>query len=434
MIKDDKFKSIEGFKSIYPKQWGKWLYVRKTVEEIAEEFGFKQISTPSVERESLYHVKPPWCQGMLEETFRFQDNEDRELTLIPEQTPTRSRMIQEKEEVDLPIRWYGTSKRWRQEKEVKPDRAKEFWQTDLDIIGCNTVKADAEIIACAAEMFKKLGLKDEVKILVSHRGLFENILNRAGVSEEYSYDAVKIIDDVDKISEKEFRERFSELGLTDEQIDFIHSAIDIKGSIRKKTNELKEKYPKVVANSEDILNRILDLCDLLEDYGVYKDCILDLSIARGSFYTGIIFEVFDRNKDLGALAGGGRYNWLVGMYGDRDLTAIGFGFGHLGVVEKLKQSGLFEKSLTEKSIFVSCKREKDYKSLIELAGALREKGYQVEKDIGVTPKLENYKAFIEIQSSSSEVKSMKLKNTNTERELEVENFSRVAQEVKKFLN
>lgn len=161
---------------MYPKQWGKWLYVRKTVEEIAEEFGFKQISTPSVERESLYHVKPPWSQGMLEETFRFQDNEGRNLTLIPEQTPTRSRMVQEKEEVDLPIRWYGTSKRWRQEKEVKPDRAKEFWQTDIDIIGCDTVKADAEIIACGAEMFKKLRLEDEVKILVSHRGLLKIFL------------------------------------------------------------------------------------------------------------------------------------------------------------------------------------------------------------------------------------------------------------------
>ena len=87
----------------------------------------------------MYEVKPPWSEGLISQTFSFFDNQKNYLTLIPEQTPTRARMVQELKKIELPIRWYDTSKRWRQEDKIKNDRAKEFWQTDLDIIGCNYV-------------------------------------------------------------------------------------------------------------------------------------------------------------------------------------------------------------------------------------------------------------------------------------------------------
>lgn len=90
-----KFKSVNGFQSIYPEEWTKWRHVSHIVEETLETFGFKEISTPSIERRSLYEVKPPWSEGLINQTFSFFDKQKNDLILIPEQTPTRARMVQE---------------------------------------------------------------------------------------------------------------------------------------------------------------------------------------------------------------------------------------------------------------------------------------------------------------------------------------------------
>lgn len=374
--------SIDGFQSVYPEEWTKWCHVRKTVEKCLESFGFQEISTPSVERRSLYEVKPPWSEGLISQTFSFFDKCGDGLTLIPEQTPTRARMVQELGEFEVPLRWFNTSKRWRQEDITKKDRLKEFWQTDADIIGCDSVETDAEMLSCLANIYKNLGLYDKVHILVNDRKILENILANSGVAKEDYYDAVRIVDDKEKISEDEFYERFQKLGLNKSAINEIYNTISINDSFEGGIKKLEEINEQVFTKSREILKRLSQLSELLKWYGIYDICRLDLSIARGSFYTGIIFEVSDREKEFGALSGGGRYDWLISMYGKRDLPAIGFGFGHLGTIEMLKKNGLFNFENDKKSFFISCEDiKKDYKSLIDLTNDLRSCGHIVEMDI-----------------------------------------------------
>ncbi|MBU4204882.1 histidine--tRNA ligase family protein [Patescibacteria group bacterium] len=374
MSKKRDLKSVNGFKSIYPEDWLKWQYIQNIVEKTVESFGFKRISAPSIERRSLYEVKPPWSEGLISQTFSFFDNQKNYLTLIPEQTPTRSRMVQELKKIELPIRWYDTSKRWRQEDKIKNDRAKEFLQTDIDIIGCDSVEADADILACAASIYKSLGLGKEVEISINDRKLLENILFYAGVKPKDCYAAVKIVDDKEKISRKEFHNRFKAIGLANKQIAFIYRMISLSGSIINCVQKVKKINKNIAKKSDEILKRFIQLSDILKWYGVYDMCRLDLSIARGSFYTGIIFEVSDKNKKLGALSGGGRYDWLISMYGERDLPAIGFGFGYMGTIEKLEESKLLNLPPNKSGIFVSCENpKKNYKMAIELVNILREK-------------------------------------------------------------
>jgi histidyl-tRNA synthetase len=130
-------------------------------------------------------------------------------------------------------------------------------------------------------------------------------------------------------------------------------------------------------------------------------CKLDLSIARGSFYTGIIFEVSDKNKKLGALSGGGRYDWLISMYGKRDLPAIGFGFGYMGTMEKLKEYKLLDSSSSKLDIFVSCENpQKNYKMAIELVNILRKEGYVAKIDIiGKFDNIDRFKVFILLKNN-----------------------------------
>src|SRR3989344_351141 len=330
-------RSVDGLKSIYPEDWIKWQYIQNIVEKTVESFGFKRISTPSIERRSLYEVKPPWSEGLINQTFSFFDNQKNYLTLIPEQTPTRARMIQELKKIELPIRWYDTSKRWRQEDKIKDDRTKEFWQTDIDIIGCDSVEADADILTCAASIYKNLGLGKEVEISINDRKLLENIIFYAGVKPKDCYTAVEIVDDKEKISKKEFRDRFKAIGLVNKQIIFIYRMISLNGSIIDCVQEIKKLNKNIANKSDAILKRFIQLSDILKWYGVYDMCRLDLSVARGSFYTGIIFEVSDKNKKLRALSGGGRYDWLISMYGKRDFPAICFGFGYMGTKENMEE-------------------------------------------------------------------------------------------------
>jgi len=401
MNSENHLKSINGFKSIYPDEWIKWQYVQNIVEKTIEGFGFERISAPSIERRCLYEVKPPWSEGLISQTFSFFDNQKNYLTLIPEQTPTRARMVQELKKIELPIRWYDTSKRWRQEDKIKNDRAKEFWQTDIDIIGRDTVEADAEILACAANIYKNLGLGKEVEISINDRKLLENILFFAGVKSDDCYTAVKIVDDKEKISKKEFYSRFEYIGLTNKQIAFIYKMISLNGSIINCIQKIKQVNKSVAKKSDQILKRFTQLSEILKWYGIYDMCRLDLSIARGSFYTGIIFEVSDKNKKLGALSGGGRYDWLISMYGERNLPAIGFGFGYMGTMEKLKECKLLNLPPKKPGIFVSCENpKKDYKMAIKLVNSLRKEGHVAEIDIREKPdNIEKFKIFILLKNN-----------------------------------
>ncbi len=433
MSKAKKVNSLRGFKSIYPQEWEKWKYVRKTIEEVLESFAFKEISTPSIESRNLYKVKPPWSEGMIEETFSFFDSQGNHLTLIPEQTPTRSRMVQELKHIELPIRWFNTSKRWRQEKEIKKDRAREFWQTDADVIGCDSVESDAEILACVTEIFKKLKLRNRVDILISDRKLLENIITRVGVKKKNYYEAVKIIDDKEKINKKEFQERFENIGLNREEIRLLYEIISLKGPIKETVREIQEKYRQTAKRGMERLDRILSLSELLETYKIYDICKLDLSIARGSFYTGLIFEVFDKDKIFGALAGGGRYDWLVSMYGDKDLPAIGFGFGHLGVVQKLKKDHLFDNLLEKKRVFVFCENKKDYEFLIKLVKRLREKNYKVEADVGYrADKDKDFYMVIKLKNNFLEKKKIEIQVKKVNKKFTVKGFDRCVRKIASF--
>jgi len=395
MYKGKNFETaVKGFHSKYPEEWTKWRRVIKIVEDTLKTFRFKEISTPSIEKKRLYKVKPPWSEGLINQTYSFFDKNKDELILIPEQTPTRARMVQEMRKIKLPIRWFNTSKRWRQEKLVEKVRDKEFWQTDADVIGSSSVESDAEILACVANIYRNLKLGDKVEILISDRKLLENILSYVGINDYYN--AVKIIDDKEKISNKEFFRRFEDLGLNKNQVIFLDNLTSIKDSDDEGIEKVKKVNKQITKKSKDILKRLTQISKLLKWYDIYDMCRLDLSVARGSFYTGIIFEVFDKNKELGALSGGGRYDWLISKYGKRNLPAIGFGLGYSGTVKKLKNSGLFYSSKKKEAIFVSCESpQKNYEMAIKLVAILRTYGYTTEIDIGKgCSNLDDLKCFI----------------------------------------
>ena len=366
--------SLKGTYDRYPEEWATWKYLIETVEETAEEFGFRHIDPPSIERQELWTEKEE--DSVTDEMYAFTDKGDNEITLVPEQTPTRARLIQKRKDLKKPVKWYNTSKRWRYE-DVTKGRDREFLQGDFDIFGIESVEADAEVIAAAATIFQKLDLDNRVEFLVNDRELLESILESHGI--EKTEEAMKVVDDKEKLSREEFLEDLEERGLDREDAEQVDELTDISGPILDQIDELREKAPEEV---QERVDRMESLGEALESYGVADMCRFDLSIVRGlAYYTGLVFEAFDSEGELRALFGGGRYDELVGTFGDQEVPAVGFAFGYSPTIELLKKEDRYSLKSVETDVYVLSVSESVRDVALDYATRLREEGLSVETDL-----------------------------------------------------
>lgn len=366
--------SLKGTYDRYPDEWATWKYLIETVEETAEEFGFRQLDPPSIERQELWTEKEE--DSVTDEMYAFTDKGDNEITLVPEQTPTRARLIQKRKDLKTPVKWYNTSKRWRYE-DVTKGRDREFLQGDFDIFGIESVEADAEVIAAAATIFQKLELDDRVEFKVNDRELLESILESQGIGETEA--AMKVVDDKEKMDTEEFLEDLQERGLSRGEAEQVDELTDISGPILDNIEELREKAPEEVQGSVD---RMESLGEALESYGVAEMCRFDLSIVRGlAYYTGLVFEAFDSEGELRALFGGGRYDELVGTFGDREVPAVGFAFGYSPTIELLRKEDRYPLKEVETDVYVLSVSESVRDIALDYATALRQEGLSVETDL-----------------------------------------------------
>ncbi len=380
----DDFDSLKGFYDRYPEEWAAWREVIDTVEETAREFGFREIDAPSVEPTDLFRVKSG--EEIVEQTYSFEDKGGREVTLLPEQTPTRARLVQKRKDLGTPIKWFDTSKRWRYEA-VQKGRDREFFQTDVDIFGVESVEADAEIIACAATVFEKLGVDDHVEFKLNDRQLLDALLESLHVGEdddapdETREEVMRIVDKKEKISREEFLGQLQAEGLdraTAEEIDEITA---ISGPIEESLVELSAKAPDD-ERAETAVERMHDLHDALAGYGVADACTLDLSIVRGmDYYTGLVFEAFATNRDLRSLFGGGRYDGLIGEFGDQEVPAVGFGFGYSTTTLLLEETGNWPTEALSTDAYVLAVSDSVREIGLEYAMDLRREGFEVETDL-----------------------------------------------------
>lgn len=366
--------SLKGFYDRYPDEWSSWKKLIEVVDETAEEFGFRQINTPNLEKADLYRVKSG--DELMDQMYNFEDKGGREISLIPEQTPTRARLVQQRKDLKTPIKWYDTSKRWRYEN-VQKGRDREFFQGDFDIFGIESVEADAEVIAAAARIYEKLDLMDRVRFQLNDRNLLESMLKAHGV--ENTEEVMQVIDDKEKMNTEQFLEELKEVGVNKEKVGEIDEITEISGPIADQIEELREKAPE---DAQEAVDRMEDLAEALESYGVADQCRLDLSIVRGlAYYTGLVFEAFDAEGELRALFGGGRYDELVGMFGNQDVPAVGFAFGYSTTVELLKKEDRWPLKQIETDIYVLSVSESVRDTALEYATTLREKGLSVETDL-----------------------------------------------------
>lgn len=365
--------SLKGFYDRYPDEFAAWREVIDVVETTAAEFGFREIDTPAVERRELYEIKSG--EELMDQTYSFKDKGGRAVTLTPEQTPTRARLVQQRKDLKTPIKWYDTSKRWRYEN-VQKGRDREFFQTDIDVFGIESVEADAEVIAVAATIYERLGVGDRVEFLINDRTLLESILSAYGIDDTEA--VMGVIDDKEKLSDAEFRTELLGAGVSSDIVDNVVETTSVRGPIREEVERLAAIAPDDV-DAQAAVDRMADLADALESYGVADVCKLDLSIVRGlAYYTGLVFEAFDSEGELRALFGGGRYDDLVGLFGSQDVPAVGFAFGYSTTRELLKKEGEWPSEALSTDVYVAAVSDDVREEALGFASDLREEGFVVE--------------------------------------------------------
>ncbi len=347
--------------------------VMAKIEEIFKRYGFDPFETPVLEYWETVRGK----LGEEAETklmFIFPDFMSKEwYTLRYELTFPLARYIAMHPETPLPFKRYHIGRVWRHE-EPQKSRYREFWQCDADTVGSPYPEADAEIIKLNIEVMRDFGFQ-EFTVKVNDRRLLTGIFE-----EELGIDnplpVYRSIDKLDKIGEDGVRADLLYKGMHEDLVDKIMGLISVRGEFEEVSENLRGiKNEKVL----QALSHLEEIFSILEE----KNLLFDLSLVRGlEYYTGPVFETVVKEPRIGSLAGGGRYDRLIGLYSGRDVPATGVSIGVERLIDAGLELGVF--NLNKKSYiqaFVVSVRRESWRYAWKVAEILRSGGFYVSLDL-----------------------------------------------------
>ncbi len=306
-----------------------WLFSHW--RQVAHRFGFEEYDAPVIESEALYTRKAG--EDITRQLYNFEDKGQRRLALRPEMTPSLARMLLQKGgALALPVRWFSIPQCWRYER-MSRGRGREHYQWNMDIFGVPGVAAEAELLAAIVCFFERVGLSSsDIGIKISSRKVIEGVLKQLEVPAERFSAVCVLVDKLDKLPREAIEQELELLDLDSEKVDRIVQTLSLES-----IDELED----TLGSDSEALSDLRSLFALAKDYGISDWLVFDPSVVRGlAYYTGIVFEAFDRGATLRAVCGGGRYDRLLSAYGGKDVPACGFGFGDMVLLELLKDKGL----------------------------------------------------------------------------------------------
>lgn len=337
MAPTSTFQGPKGTRDFYPDRMAVRRHIESAWRSASIDSGFSEIEGPMFEQLELYTVKSgPEIVSQLF-SFRREGGAD-DYALRPEFTPTLARMAAAKgKSLALPTKWFSIPNLFRAERPQR-GRLREHVQWNLDVLGLDDAAADVEVISTALLALERLGLgPDQVKLRLSHRGSIAEVLVALGVSTERLQDAFVLLDRRDKLDESEFRRGVLELGLDETAVDrFDHAA-----RLTRSLDEPLADVAQTLGVPESALGGLQEITHGLMAAGVSDWCVVDTGIVRGlAYYTGTVFEIFDARGAERAIAGGGRYDRLVELFGGPATPACGFGMGDVVLSLVLEELGL----------------------------------------------------------------------------------------------
>jgi histidyl-tRNA synthetase len=346
---------VKGTRDFYPEEMAlrNWLYAN--ARSVSESFGYQEWDAPFLETIDLYAAKSGE-ELVKEQSFVFPDRSGDLITLRPELTPSLARMVaQRQRQLVYPLRWWSWGPFWRYEKPQK-GRSREFFQWNVDMIGVDSPEADAELVAIAADFLRRCGLTpSQVQILVNNRRLMDSELDALGIAVENRPQVFHLIDRRDKMSPAEWRAFAESISLNDVQFSGVQ-AILANSDLWQRSEEVRRFMAAV---------RALGVSDYIR---------FAPHIIRGlQYYTGTVFECWDRDGEFRAILGGGRYDNLVRDVGGEPLSAVGFAMGDMVISLTLKKFNCLPENLGAPvaRVLITIFDETSLTASFELAAELR---------------------------------------------------------------
>ncbi len=363
--------ALPGFRDFVPGDCAVRNYVFARWREVARRYGFVEWDGPILEETDLYQKKSG--AEIVDQLFNFTDKGEREVAMRPELTPTLARVVAAHErEFKKPLKWFSIGQFFRYEKQQR-GRLREHFQLNCDIVGENDFAADVELISLAIDILRAFGFSSsDVVVRISDRQGWLKFLGGYEIPDPRIAEFLNVIDKLDRRGEDETKKLVQEFG-----IDWysVQAMLD--------TSTYPEDF------SPD-LNRVLQG---LQERGFADWVKRDFSLVRGlAYYTGTVFEVFDRAGKLRAIAGGGRYDNLIQQLsnGAVSMSALGFAMGDVVLGElindtpiartKMQQAVAAERRI---DIYIVIAKEERRADALAQIQQLRDRGHRV--DYPLTP-------------------------------------------------
>jgi histidyl-tRNA synthetase len=356
--------TLPGFRDFYPADCAARNYVFDRWREVARRYGFVEYDGPTLESVELYRKKSGG--ELLGQLFDFKDKGEREVALRPEMTPTLARMIAARDrDYRKPLKWFSIAPFFRYEKQQK-GRLREFYQLNCDLIGEASPAADAEMIALAIDLLRACGLtRDDFFVRVNDRQVWLDFLAARGVGADRAAEFLQIVDKLERERPEVTAAKLAQFGVAPAELNefLARPAARLGGALGSLEADLHAR-------------------------GLADFVTFDPRIVRGlAYYTGVVFEVFDRARQSRALAGGGRYDELIGLLSDGSVKhpALGFAVGDVTLLDLLRAlphtAALLDaavKSAAAAEIYVVVADEQFRPQALGLAGQLRAAGRRVD--------------------------------------------------------
>jgi len=376
------FQTLPGFREFYPDALARRNHVFRLWRQTATTFGFNEYDAPVLEPLELYKTKSG--DEIEAQLFSFTDKGGREVALRPEMTPTVCRLVGEKaSSLKRPIKWFSIAEFYRYER-MQKGRGRCFFQFNADIFGEPGIEAETELIALLVQCLCAFGLSEQdFYVRLSDRNLWFYYLEALGLDDARTRAMLSAVDKFEKAGDEAFKGYSDQFGPLDATLkEKVLAFLQVKSLAALEAILSSVPGDKLSARLTD-WRRLLGN---LEAMGLARFVEVDLAVVRGlAYYTGFVFEAFDRKGELRALAGGGRYDNLVGKLGYGELPAVGFAIGDMTFALLLEQRGLMPTFVQAPDVYAVIGGEKERLAAFGDIHALRAAGFKVEypmKDLG----------------------------------------------------
>ena len=367
-----------GMKDFENEEFSKVQFIKENFLEVSEIFGFKLMEPSAIEFLKTLGIK---SGEQAKDHVFWWENKDRKLGDIGlrfDFTIGISRYVAGQRSIKLPAKISSVGGVWRYDEPQKA-RFRYFNQWDIEIFGKLNLEHDAEVIEFTSKFFKKINLKN-VEIDISHRKLAESYIHKIFETEDAktTADILRAVDKIVKKSKQEILSEYKEKGYSSEKLEKIIQFSETIGT----PESIEAEWG---TNTLDGWNEIKVVFESLR-YRNVKNIRINFGIVRGlDYYSGIVFEVFDTTyREIGALAGGGRYDTLPALFGRDDLGATGVA-GGIDRIRLALENQKSEFGTSRQRISVLYVNGEMRNTAIILASELRDEGYCIDIDLNDKP-------------------------------------------------